>query len=98
MKRQVEMEESMLLAHRDFMSSLEESLVNLEKEIGEASEMREICTDEWCLSAEAMLDELAKLIFSISEPRWLTKEDSARISSLRRRIHDIYARYKSVKA
>jgi hypothetical protein len=97
MKRQIEMEETMLRAHREFMSHLEKSLDLLTQDIDEAKEMTHICTDEWCLATESVLDELAKVIFAISEPRWLSKEDSKKISALRHRIHDLYARYKAVK-
>jgi len=97
MKRQVEMEETMLRAHREFMEYLDKSINLVAKDIDEAKEMTHICTDEWCLAIENVLDELAKIIFAISEPRWLTKEDSKKISDLRHRIHDLYARYKAIK-
>ena len=97
MKRQVEMEEIMLRAHREFMEYLDKSINLVAKDIDEAKEMTHICTDEWCLAIENVLDELAKIIFAISEPRWLTKEDSKKISDLRHRIHDLYARYKAIK-
>ena len=97
MKRQVEMEETMLRAHREFLVHLEKSLNLVAQDIDEAKEMAHICTKEWCLATESVLDELAKVIFAISEPRWLSKEDSKKISSLRNRIHDMYARFKAVK-
>lgn len=97
MKRQIEMQETMLLAHREFMDNLDKSLNILAKDIDETKEMTHICTDEWCLATEGVLDELAKIVFSISEPRWLSKEDSKKISELRHRIHDLYARYKTIK-
>jgi hypothetical protein len=97
MKRQVEMEESMLHAHRQFMNNLGKTIDLLDRDISEVGEMALLCTDEWCLSTEGVLDELAKAIFAISEPRWLSKEDSRKISDLRHRIHDLYARYKAVK-
>jgi hypothetical protein len=97
MKRQVEMQETMLRAHREFMDHLEKSLNLLAQDIEEAKEMTHICTDEWCLATENVLDELAKVIFAISEPRWLSTEDSKKISNLRHRIHDLYASYKTVK-
>lgn len=97
MKRQVEMQETMLRAHREFLDHLEKSLNLMAQDIEEAKEMTHICTDEWCLATESVLDELAKVIFAISEPRWLSKEDSKKISELRHRIHDLYARYKGVK-
>ena len=96
MKRQVEMEETMLRAHREFLANLEKSLNLVAQDIEEAGEMTHICTDEWCLATEGVLDELAKVIYAISEPRWLSKEDSKKISDLRHRIHDLYGRYKAV--
>ncbi|MDR2549695.1 MAG: hypothetical protein LBD10_05805 [Desulfobulbus sp.] len=97
MKRQNEMMASFAMAHREFMSNLESSIGLLEKDIDETVEMESLCTDEWCMATEHNLDELTKMIYSISEPRWITDEDSRRISNLRRRIHDLYARYRSVR-
>ncbi|MDF1614386.1 hypothetical protein [Desulfurivibrio dismutans] len=97
MKRQVEMQECMLRAHRDFLDNLEKSIELVAQDIQDAQGEPQVCTDEWCATAEETLDEMAKLVFSISEPRWLTDEDSKRISNLRRRIHDLYSQYKAVK-
>ncbi len=98
MKQQRVMEESFIRAHREFITNLTASLELLDKDIDETKEMQTICTDEWCQATETNLDELAKLIFSISEPRWLTDEDSKRIRMLRERIHDLYAKYKGAAA
>lgn len=97
MKRQVEMEATMLRAHQDFLCNLDKSLNLVAQDIEEAGAMTHACTDEWCRATEGVLDELAKIIYSISEPRWLTKKDSKEISDLRHRIHDLYARYKAVR-
>jgi len=97
MKQQRIMEESFLRAHREFITNLTASLELLDKDIIETKEMQRICTDEWCQATESNLDEVAKLIFSISEPRWLTDEDSKRIKMLRQRIHDLYAKYKGAR-
>lgn len=97
MKRQIEMEDTMLRAHQEFVKNLDQSLMLLAKELDEAAEVSNVCTDEWCVATEGMLDDLAKIVFSISEPRWLSNEDSKKISSLRHRLHDLYARYKAVK-
>jgi len=97
MKRQIEMEDTMLRAHQEFVKNLDQSLMLLAKELDEAAEVSHVCTDEWCVATEGMLDDLAKIVFSISEPRWLSNEDSKKISSLRHRLHDLYARYKAVK-
>jgi hypothetical protein len=97
MKRQNEMEDSFLMAHRDFMNNLKKSLALIEEDLNEAAEIGAICTGEWCTATEDTLDELAKFIFSISEPRWIPNEDSKAIRDLRRKIHDLYAKYKSVR-
>lgn len=96
MKRQNEMMESFMTAHRDFVKNLEQSTRLLELEIAETAEMGRICTDEWCLATEHTLDELANMIYSISEPRWATEGDSLKIKALRHQVHDLYAKYKSV--
>jgi len=97
MQRQIEMENSMLVAYREFLTNLDNSLDMLDEDISEAAEMTQICTDEWCLSTEGVVDELAKTIYAISEPRWLRDEDSKKIRHLRDRVHDLYAKYKSVR-
>lgn len=98
MQRQIQMEETMVLAHREFMTNLEKTIDLLGQDIDEATEMTQICTDEWCNATEDVIDELHKCIYSISEPRWLTAEDSKKISQLRRRVHDLYAKHKSHSA
>jgi len=97
MEKQTKMVETFLTNHRDFMSNLGKSLAMLEKNVGEAANGKRICTDEWCLATENLLDELAKAIYSISEPRWVSAEDSKKLKELRVRVHDLYASYKSVK-
>jgi len=97
MQRQIQMEETMLMAHREFMENLEKTIKLLEQDISEAAEMTQVCTDEWCNSIENVVDELHKSVYSISEPRWLTEDDSKKISDLRHRVHDIYAEYRGLK-
>jgi hypothetical protein len=60
--------------------------------------MEEICTGEWCSATEDSLDELAKFIYSISEPRWIPDEDSKTLKNLRYKIHDLYTKYKRLRA
>jgi hypothetical protein len=79
---------------RMFIDNLENSLKTLEKGIDEASEMTEICTSEWCLATEHVIDELSNSLFSISEPSWASEEDGKKIKALKKRLHDIYAKYK----
>jgi hypothetical protein len=83
-------------AWRTFVNAMDQSLVSLEKDINEASEMTSICTDEWCEATEHVIDELSNALFSISEPRWSTEEDSKKIKALKRKVHDLYANYREV--
>jgi hypothetical protein len=87
------MEDAMLMAHNEFMSGLKNSLEILDRQIDEATEMISICTDEWCQATENYIDDLHKYVYSISEPRWLSADDSAKISRLRNRIRDLYVKF-----
>ena len=95
MQKQIDMEQAMLTAHREFITGLEKAIDLLEKDIAEATDMTHICTDEWCKATENVIDELHKSIYSISEPRWLTNEDSKKISNLRKRVKSLYTQYKA---
>lgn len=92
---QMKVQEGVLESWRQLVSSMENSLNILEKGIGEAAEMRDLCTDEWCVATEHVLDELSNGLFSISEPSWAPKEDSKKLKALKRRVHDLYAKYKT---
>jgi hypothetical protein len=83
---------------RTFIDSMEESINSVEKGLDEAGGMREVCTSEWCEATEHVIDELSNALFSISEPRWASEEDSRKIKQLRRRLHDLYAKYKAAAA
>jgi hypothetical protein len=78
-----------------FVDSLEQSLNLLEKEIEFTSKMVNACTLEWCEASERAIDEISNSLFSISEPSWLSKEDSRKLKALKRKVHDVYAKYKS---
>jgi hypothetical protein len=90
----MKVQEDVLESWRQFISSMENSLNILEKGLDEAVEMRDICTDEWCVATEHVLDDLSNGLFSISEPSWSPEEDSKKIKALKRRVHDLYAKYK----
>jgi len=91
---QADIQQEVVENWRTFVSNLEKSLEMLENGIDEASEMREICTSEWCVATEHVIDELSNSLFSISEPTWTSEEDSKRIKALKKRLHDLYAKYK----
>ena len=78
------------------MAALEQSLDHLDEDIDEATKMAGICTDEWCEATEHVIDELSNALFSISEPRWSTAEDSEKIKKLKRRVYDLYVNYRGV--
>ena len=82
---------------RVFVNNLEKGLDMLEEDIDEASQMAEACTAEWCQATEHVIDELSNSLFSISEPRWSSDEDSKKIKELKRRLHDLYANYKTTE-
>jgi hypothetical protein len=90
------MEASMLFSHKNFMTNLEKSLDILEQELKDAKEMTTICNDEWCTATESYIDDMHKSLYSISEPRWLPKEDSHRLKELRTRIRDLYREFAHV--
>ena len=83
-------------AWRTYLDALEKSLALIDDDIRQASEMTDICTDEWCEATEHYIDDINNALFSISEPRWASKEDSNKIKALKRRVHDLYADYREV--
>jgi hypothetical protein len=91
---QAVVENNFLEDWREFIKNMEKSLDVLEQNIDEAAQMAESCTSEWCEATEHVIDEIANSLFSISEPRGSSKEDSKKIRELKRRVHDLYARYK----
>jgi len=93
---QMQVQSNVLRGWQQLVNSIEESLDLLEKGIDEAEEMRHICTDEWCVATEHVLDELGNSLFSISEPRWASEEDGRKLKALKRRVHDLYGKYKAV--
>lgn len=87
-------EKDSLNAWRNYVTALEKALDQLDRELKEAVELRNVCTEEWCRATEHVIDEIGNALFSISEPRWATEKDSRRIRSLRHRLHELYAQYK----
>jgi hypothetical protein len=79
-----------------YIEGLEQSLDMLDRDIREAKDMAKACTNEWCTATEHILDDLSNSVFSIHEPVTSKPERSQRIKALRRRIHDIYADYRSL--
>jgi hypothetical protein len=94
--RYLDLQENIVQNWRIFFDNMETSLNMLEKEIDEAAQMQNICTSEWCEATEHVIDELSNSLFSISEPRWASDEDSLKIKVLRKKLHDLYAKYKAV--
>jgi len=93
MKKQQEMIESFQMMHRGYMKNLDNCLKKIEVDFEESREVDEICTGEWCRAIEFSLDELAKDLYSISEPRWVADDYSRTLRNMRRRLHDLYAKY-----
>jgi len=92
---QTQIQENLVQTWRQFVGQMEESLKILDREIGEAEQMTDICTSEWCEATEHVIDDLNNALFSIHEPKWSSEEDSRKIKAQKKWIRDIYARYKS---
>jgi hypothetical protein len=88
-------QEELIQGWRGFMEDLEKALDSLEKEIDFTGKMADACTAEWCQATEYTFDEISNALFSISEPTWSSDEDSKKLKALKRRVHDVYAKYKS---
>ena len=67
----------------------------LEKEIDFTSKMVDACTLEWCEATERAMDDISNSLFSISEPSWMSDEDSKKLKALKRKVHEVYAKYKA---
>jgi hypothetical protein len=80
----------------NYVEGLQKSLANLEKDVDEAASMSNSCTKEWCEAVEHVIDELANAIYSIHEPTFISKEQSKLLKDLRRKVHDLYYKYKVV--
>jgi DNA polymerase III delta prime subunit len=91
-----EIQSEMVSAWRTYIEALEKSLDKLDKDITEARDMARVCTSEWCEATEHVIDELSNALFSISEPRWSSPEDSKKIKRLKRRVYDLYVNYRGV--
>lgn len=96
MKKQQEMVESFQMEHSAFIRYLDQSIDILDHDINAAGEVDAICTGNWCKAIENSIDELANSLYSISEPRWLARDNSLNLSRMRTRIHDLYSKYRCV--
>ena len=96
MQKQIDMVESFKMEHRDYMKNLIRSMDKLEKDFEASREIDNICSGEWCRAVELCFDELAKELYSISEPRWVSDDYSRTLRNMRRRLHDLYAQYRSI--
>ena len=79
-----------------WMQGLEETLEEVDECLDQAGEVQEICTDEWCEATDSLLDDLNHVLFSISEPKWTSEEDSRKIKELRKRARKLYERFEEV--
>ncbi len=93
MRKQKEMIESFQMMHRGYIKNFNNCLKKIETDFEESREIDEICTGEWCRAIEFSLDEMAKDLYSISEPRWVADDYSRTLRNMRRRLHDLYAKY-----
>lgn len=88
-------EQERVEAWRTYVKSLENYLDQEENAIDRSFQLSSTCTDELCETTEEVIEDLSKAIFSVSEPRWITPEDTKRIKTLKKRVQELYAKYKS---
>jgi methyl-accepting chemotaxis protein len=88
-------QESIVKSWREYVGQMESALNTLDEQIEEASQMSSTCTSEWCEATEHVIDEISNSLFSISEPRGTSEEDSRRIKDMKKKVYDLYAKYKS---
>ena len=88
-------QESIINSWREYVGQMETALNTLDEEIEEASQMSSTCTSEWCEATEHVIDEISNSLFSISEPRGTSEEDSRRLKDMKKKVYDLYAKYKS---
>jgi hypothetical protein len=93
---QVNAQNKIMEGWRMFINSIKESLDSLERGIDQADEMDDLYTPEWHIANEHIMDELNDRIFSISEPYWSSDDDTRRLRALKKKFHDLYARYKAI--
>lgn len=83
---------------KTYFEGLCRSLDQLEKDIEEASDMQQACTGEWCEATEHYLDELANALFTIHEPTFSSEAEKQKIKEYKRKVHDLYAKFKQTSA
>ncbi|MFP4477032.1 MAG: hypothetical protein ACLFOY_15840 [Desulfatibacillaceae bacterium] len=79
-----------------YLKSLEKCMDDLDGELSDATCVEKECTEEWCTATGNHIDELADSLYSIHEPGFISGTDSAKLKNLRRRVHDLYDRYRNL--
>lgn len=84
-------------AWSQYLNSLYEGVERLQRLVTDVEEMRQVCSDEWCETTECLLGELTVAVFAISEPHWAPPEESRKIKDLKKKLHDLHARHRSIQ-
>jgi hypothetical protein len=75
------------------IEALRNRLDQVEESIQNSISVTSACTNEWCESAEAVIDELTDAIYSLNVPRWADQEQSTRVKTLKKKAREVYAKY-----
>jgi hypothetical protein len=89
--------ENTMAAWESYLSTLEHSLIQMQKSIEESVSAPAACTNEWCESVEEVIDELTDAIYSLKVPHWADPEQSSRVTHLKNRARTVYAKYMQAK-
>mgnify|MGYP006293507381 CR=1 FL=1 len=83
---------------RVFLHGMERSMDMLERDIRQSASEREDCTAAWREAIERVIEELSSHLFAINEPHLSSDSDSRNLRALKRRLRELYARYKNISA
>jgi hypothetical protein len=86
-------EENTMKAWASYLSTLEHSLLQMDRSIEDSISVPSACTNEWCESVEEVIDELTEAIYAFNIPRWATTDQSARVKNLKKKAREVYAKY-----
>jgi hypothetical protein len=86
-------EKNTMAAWSAYLSTLEHSLLQMERSIEESISVPSACTNEWCESVEEVIDELTEAIYAFKIPRWADEEQITRVKTLKQKARQVYAKY-----
>ena len=91
----VEIQELLVGTQQDYVKNLEKAIEKIKQEIDEAAGKETADHPEWQQAIGGYIDELHKMVFSLSEPRYGSEEDHQKIIEIRNKVKELYAYMKN---